>query len=67
MEKKDRYALTDNEIEDIKDEAVFRYKVMRFLKEFKGVPGKVLVLGVSQTFQWGIIILIIAAIFLKGN
>ncbi len=66
MDKKDRYALTHDEIEEIKDEAVFRYKMMRFMKEFKSVPGKVLVLGVSQGFQWAIII-VLMTLFLQGK
>ncbi len=67
MAKKDRYALSTDEIKEIEDDAVYKYKVIHALKELKGVPTKVLILGVSQTFQWAIILLIVASIYLKNN
>ena len=51
--------LTPTEIEEIKDTAKFRTKVMLLLKQLNGVPTKITGLAVSQAFQWFFISMII--------
>lgn len=52
--------LTPQELEDIKDDVKFRTTVLIALKELKGIPRKVLILGVQVGLQWVLLIAILA-------
>ena len=51
--------LTPQELEDIKDDVKFRTTVLIGLKELKGIPRKVLILGVQVGLQWFLLIAIL--------
>lgn len=59
--------LTEDELKEAKDEHLFRYKVLRDLKELKGVKGRVVRLEVSNVLQGALILLIIGALVYLGR
>ncbi len=57
--------LTQQELEDIKDEVKFRTTVLIGLKELKGMPKKVWNLGVQVGLQWILLVAIIIRVALR--
>ena len=58
--------LTPQEVEEIKDTAGFRAKVVLELKLLRGIPNKVIRLGIQVGCQWGILLLVLGAIITKA-
>lgn len=58
--------LTPAELEEIKDEARFREKVVLELKLMRGIPDKVNTLEVWSKVQWGAIFFVVLAIIGKA-
>lgn len=58
----DKIVLTPEELDEIKDTTKFRTKVLLELKLLRGVPNKVLKLGIHIGFQWFFISCIIIII-----
>ncbi len=57
--------LTQQELEDIKDDVKFRTMVMMTLKSLKGIPDTVRSLKTQAAFQWALILIIVGLIL--GN
>ena len=54
--------LTQQELEDIKDEIKFRTTVRIDLKRLRGIPDKVNSLKTQSAFQWGLLVIIIGSL-----
>jgi len=57
--------LTQQELEDIKDDVKFRTTVLISLKELKGMPKKVWNLGIQVGLQWVLLIAVLIKIVIK--
>ena len=58
--------LTPQELEELKDTIKFRERVYLELKMLRGVPNRVLRLGIQVGCQWGILLIVLGAIITKA-